>query len=92
VACHDEGYRATFTEWRDSIRRRADEIRAGLHAVYKRTLTDAEKAEAGKIEDALRTLDLDGSSGVHNYAFMDEYLTKMSAAVKVLLNPGGKRP
>jgi len=92
VACHDEGYRATFGEWRDSIRRRADEIRTGLHAVYKRTLTDAEKTEAGKIEEALRTIDLDGSVGVHNYAFLDDTLTKMTAAVKLLLGPGGIEP
>ena len=29
VACHDETYRATFGEWRDTIRRRVDEIRSG---------------------------------------------------------------
>ncbi|RPJ01932.1 MAG: hypothetical protein EHM31_04465 [Candidatus Aminicenantes bacterium] len=92
VACHDESYRAMFEEWRDSIRRRVDEIKAGLHAVYKRALTDAEKAEAGKIEEALRMIDLDGSLGVHNYAFLDDTLTKMTAAVKVLLNPGGEGP
>jgi len=89
VACHDESYRAMFGEWRETIRRRVEEIRASLHAVYKRALTDDEKAEAGRIEEILRTVDLDGSVGIHNYMFLDDYLTKTAAAVKVLLSPGG---
>jgi hypothetical protein len=89
VACHDEGYRAMFGEWRDEIRGRADGIRAALHAVYKRTLTASEKAETAKIEEALRTLDLDGSGGIHNYIFLDDDLTRMTETVKLLAGPGG---
>jgi len=88
VACHDEGYRATFGEWRDTIRRRVDEIRSGLHVLYKRTLTETEKVEAGKIEAALRTVDLDGSAGIHNFQFLDDYLTRMTASVKALTGQG----
>jgi len=88
VACHDESYRATFNEWRAAIRGRVDEIRAALHVLYKRPLTEAEKAEAGRIEEALRTVDLDGSAGIHNHLFLDEHLTKMTAAVKLLVGPG----
>jgi nitrate/TMAO reductase-like tetraheme cytochrome c subunit len=89
VACHDESYRGTFGEWRDSIRRRAEEIRTALHAVYRRALTAAEKDGAAKIEDALRAVDLDGSGGIHNFLFLDDYLTKAQEAVRVLLGPGG---
>lgn len=89
VACHDEGYRATFGEWRETVRRRVEEIRAALHILYKRTLTEAEKAAAGKIEEALRTFDLDGSAGIHNYMFLDDHLTKTLAAVRLLMGPGG---
>ncbi|OGD14995.1 MAG: hypothetical protein A2W20_01855 [Candidatus Aminicenantes bacterium RBG_16_66_30] len=88
VACHDENYRKTFTEWRDGVRGRVEGIRAGLHALYKRTLTDAEKAVVGRIEKALEMVGLDGSSGVHNYMFVDEYLTKLEAQIKSL--SGGK--
>jgi nitrate/TMAO reductase-like tetraheme cytochrome c subunit len=84
VACHDEKYRATFTEWRDGVRGRVEEIRSALHALYKGPLTDAEKTEVGRIEDALRTIDLDGSSGIHNYIFIDEYLTSLKGTVKSL--------
>jgi hypothetical protein len=84
VACHDEKYRATFTEWQDGVRGRAEEIRSALHALYKGPLTDAQKAEVRKIEEALQTIDLDGSSGVHNYLFIDDYLTRLSGAIKSL--------
>jgi hypothetical protein len=89
VACHDESYRAMFGEWRASISGRVDEIRAALHVLYKRPLTEAQKAEVGKIEEALRAVDLDGSAGIHNHMFLDEHLTKMTAAVKLLAGPGG---
>ena len=62
----------------------ADEARSALHILYKKPLTDPEKAEVSKIEEALRTIDLDGSSGIHNFLFIDEVLTKMSAAIKSL--------
>jgi nitrate/TMAO reductase-like tetraheme cytochrome c subunit len=84
VACHDEKYRATFTRWRDGVRGRAEEVRAALHALYKRPLTDPEKAEVRKIEEALQTVDLDGSSGIHNFTFIDEYLTKVTTSIKSL--------
>ena len=88
VACHDENYRKTFTEWRDAVRGRTERIRAALHDLYKRPLTDAGKAGVAKIEKALETIGLDGSSGVHNYLFVDEYLTKLEAQIKAL--GGGK--
>ena len=90
VACHDESYRATFEEWRGSLRRRVDEIRTVLHSVYKRSLTPSEKVEAGKIEDALRIFELDGSAGIHNFMFFDDTLTRTAAAVKLLAAPQGR--
>ena len=87
VACHDEKYRATFREWRDGVRGRAQELRTALHALYKRRLTDPEKALVQKVEEALRTIDLDGSSGVHNYMFIDEFLTKITSSLKSLGGP-----
>ena len=92
VACHDETYRATFTAWRDGVRGRAEEIRSALHALYKRPTTDPERVEIRNIEEALRTIDLDGSSGIHNSMFLDEYLTKMANSIKLLTdNQEGKK-
>jgi hypothetical protein len=84
VACHDEKYRTTFTEWRDGVVSRATEIRAALHGLYKRTLTDPEKAQVRRIEEALRMIDLDGSSGVHNYPYFDAVLTELARALTSL--------
>jgi nitrate/TMAO reductase-like tetraheme cytochrome c subunit len=92
VACHDENYRKTFTEWRDGVRGRVEAIRAALHALYKRSLTDAEKAVVGKIEKSLETIGLDGSSGVHNYMFVDDALTKLEAQIKSLSSGKDGRP
>jgi nitrate/TMAO reductase-like tetraheme cytochrome c subunit len=88
VACHDEKYKATFEEWRDDVRGRIDRIRTGLHALYKQALSDADKAVLAEIEKALNTVGLDGSSGVHNYMFVDDYLTGAEAKLKSL--GGGK--
>ncbi len=84
VACHDEAYRQTFSEWRDGVNGRVERIRAALHVLYKETLTDAAKEAVGKIERALETIRLDGSAGVHNYLFVDDYLTKLEAQLKSL--------
>jgi len=84
VACHDEKYRATFAEWRDGVRGRVERIRSALHALYKGTRTDADKAAIGEIERALDTVGLDGSSGIHNFPFIDDYLTKAEAKLKTL--------
>jgi nitrate/TMAO reductase-like tetraheme cytochrome c subunit len=87
VACHDEKYRATFTEWRNGVRGRVQEIRTALHALYKRPLADPEKAQVQKFEEALRTIDFDGSSGIHNYMFIDEFLTNTISSIKSLGSP-----
>jgi hypothetical protein len=84
VACHDEKYRVTFEEWRTGIRDRVERIRTGLHALYKQKLTDAEKAVLAEIEKALGTVSLDGSSGVHNYMFLDDDLAGAEAKLKSL--------
>ena len=88
VACHDEKYKATFEEWRNDVRGRVERIRAGLHALYKQALSDADKALLAEIEKAVDTVGLDGSSGIHNYMFIDEYLTGAEAKLKSL--SGGK--
>jgi nitrate/TMAO reductase-like tetraheme cytochrome c subunit len=84
VACHDEKYRATFAEWRDDVRGRVERIRTALHALYRGTLTDADKAVLGEVEKALETVGFDGSSGVHNYMFLQDYLTKAETKLRSL--------
>jgi hypothetical protein len=84
VACHDEDYRALFEEWRTTIGRLLTEVRAGLHEIYKEPLAEAVKAQVQAIERGLQALELDGSRGVHNYAFAEEFLTNAAKTIKSL--------
>jgi len=77
VACHDKNYEKTFQEWRDGTKKGMDEARAGLRGVDRAALSDAEKNELAAAESLLRALELDGSLGVHNHAFVEEALTKI---------------
>jgi len=84
VACHDENYRKTFADWRETTSRLAAELRAAVHEVYKRPLDEPAKARLKSAEDLLRLLDTDGSSGIHNYPFLEEALTAAAKTVKEL--------
>ncbi len=84
AACHDEAYRGTFEEWRTTVSRLLSEARAGLHELYKRPLIDAEKAQVRSIEKGLEALELDGSRGIHNFVFAEEFLTNAVKTIKSL--------
>ena len=84
VACHDENYRKTFQEWRDAIAKLAADLRAAVHEVYKQPLDEAAKAQLKPIEEILRAVETDGSTGIHNYPFLEEYLTAAAKTVKAL--------
>ncbi|HSA96656.1 MAG TPA: hypothetical protein VLJ16_11425, partial [Acidobacteriota bacterium] len=73
-----------FAEWRDGVRVRVERLRAALHVLYKQTLSDADKVLVGEIEKTLETVDLDGSSGVHNHMFVDDDLAKAEKKLKSL--------
>ncbi len=85
VSCHDENYRETFKDWQETVRARIDEIRTALHKLYKTPLTDAEKADLRKIESGFLAIENDGSSGIHNFPFIEEFLTKTLGAVNSLI-------
>ena len=84
IACHDENYRKTFDEWRETTRQRIAELRAAVHEAYKRAQDEPAKAKLKPAEDLLSFLDTDGSSGIHNYAFLEEALTAATKTVKEL--------
>jgi len=77
VGCHDKNYEKTFEGWRDGIQKMMGEARAALRALNRAALTDAQKTELAAVESLLRTLELDGSFGIHNHAFAEDALTKM---------------
>jgi len=77
AGCHDKNYGKTFQEWRDGTKKKMDEARSGLRGVDRAALSDAEKNEFAAAESLLRALELDGSLGVHNHAFVEEALTRI---------------
>jgi len=80
--CHEESYKKTFEEWQAAYR----ELRAGLEGALaekkKLSLSEEGKARLAEIERAVRKLDQDGSSGVHNSQFIQDVLTKLAEGVK----------
>ena len=80
--CHEESYKKTFEEWQAAYK----ELRAGLEAALSEkkalSLSQEGKARLTEIEKAMRELDQDGSSGVHNFQFIQDILTKLTKEIK----------
>jgi len=86
--CHDEEYGEIFTEWQNSVKELIDSVKASLKEKRKLTLSSEDKAQLLHIEKTLQKIELDGSSGVHNYSFVEETLTNLEKILTSL----GKRP
>jgi len=80
--CHEESYKKTFEEWQATYK----ELRAGLEATLaekkKLSLSEEGKARLAEIEKAIRKLDQDGSTGVHNSQFTQDVLTKLAKEIQ----------
>jgi cytochrome c553 len=80
--CHEESYKKTFEEWQATYR----ELRAGLKAALAekkmQSLSQEGKARLAEIENSVRKLDQDGSSGIHNSQFIQDILTKLTKEIK----------
>jgi len=82
--CHDEEYKDIFTEWQSSAKDLIDSVKASLKEKKKLSLTEEEKAQLLNIEKTLQKIELDGSSGIHNYSSIEEMLTKFQNILKSL--------
>lgn len=82
--CHEEAYRELFSEWQESTRQLLSSLRAELDGIGKDGLDEAARGRLREVERALRAVELDGSSGVHNYSFIEDLLTKLRQAVKLV--------
>ena len=47
-------------------------------------MDEAAKAQLKPIEEILRAVETDGSAGIHNYVFLEEYLAAAAKTVKAL--------
>jgi nitrate/TMAO reductase-like tetraheme cytochrome c subunit len=84
--CHDEEYKEIFTEWQITVKELIDSGKTSLKEKKKPTLSSEEKAQLLQIEKTLRKIELDGSSGIHNYSFIEETLTNINKTLKSLGN------
>ncbi len=80
--CHEESYKETFEEWQSSFRSLRDNLDAVLKEKRKLSLSPTERSRLEEIEKTLRTLTLDGSSGIHNSQFAEDILTKLVQSLK----------
>ena len=82
--CHEEGYEEMFVEWQSSVRELINSLKVSLKETRKISLTQEEKTQILNIERTLRSIELDGSSGIHNYLAIEELLTNFQKIIKSL--------
>ncbi|MFC2169974.1 cytochrome c3 family protein [Acidobacteriota bacterium] len=80
--CHEQEYKEMFFEWQSSIKQIKAELEIVLREKKKLSLSGEEKAQLLNIEKTLAQIRLDGSSGIHNYMFMEETLTNFKKIVE----------
>ena len=73
--CHDEDYGDIFLEWQNSAKNLMNSLKTSLKEKKKLSLSKEEKAKLLDIEQTIRKIELDGSSGIHNYSSIEEMLT-----------------
>ncbi|MGD9345210.1 MAG: cytochrome c3 family protein [Candidatus Aminicenantes bacterium] len=73
--CHEEEYEEMFTEWRASVRDLLASLTSLLKEKKERALTEQEKMTLQEAERTLHDIQLDGSTGIHNYIYVEEVLT-----------------
>jgi len=82
VDCHDEDYGEIFLEWQNSVKNLIRSLKTTLAERKKLSLSKEEKAKVLNIERALRNIEFDGSSGIHNYSKIEEMLTNFQKTLK----------
>jgi len=75
VDCHDEDYSEMYSEWQNSVKDLIRTLKNSLAEKKRLSLTKEEKAQLLEIEKSIKNIELDGSSGIHNYMSIEEMLT-----------------
>lgn len=75
--CHEEDYAEMFTEWQQSVKDLSQSLSSLLKEKRKLKLSEQEKITLREAERSLQNTSLDGSSGIHNYMYMEEMLTTL---------------
>jgi len=86
--CHEVDYSDMFDEWQKSIRELKNEAQLSLKEKKEVWLTDEEKEVLIKIKKVFDQIELDGSSGIHNFMFFEETLSEYKRILKELGKTG----
>ncbi len=74
--CHEEDYGDMFDEWQGSVKDLISSTQSSLNTARRRSgLSGEERQMLNKINQLLQKIKQDGSSGIHNYGFIEEILT-----------------
>jgi hypothetical protein len=82
VDCHEEEYGDMFLEWQNSVKDLIRPLRTALAERKKLSLSKEEQAQILNIEKSLEKIELDGSSGIHNYSAIEEMLTNFQKTLE----------
>ncbi len=84
VDCHEEDYSDIFLEWQKSVKDLIRSLNTSLKERKKLSLPKEEQAQLLNIEKSLKNIELDGSSGIHNYLTIEEMLTNSRKTLELI--------
>jgi len=82
VNCHEESYKKTFEAWQADYRELRASLETALAEKKRASLSEAGRARLADIENLVRKIDQDGSSGIHNSQFIQDILTKLAREIQ----------
>jgi nitrate/TMAO reductase-like tetraheme cytochrome c subunit len=82
--CHEEDYADMFDEWQSSYQSQIKAVADSIRAQQRAGLSEEGRRELAGLNRVLNRVRLDGSSGVHNAMFFDEFLSDLKSRVESL--------
>ncbi|UCC39972.1 MAG: cytochrome c3 family protein, partial [Candidatus Aminicenantes bacterium] len=80
--CHEEEYSEICFKWQNSVKDLIRSLKTSLAERKKLSLSREKIAQLLKIEKSLKNIELDGSSGIHNYMNIEEILTNFQKTLE----------
>lgn len=82
--CHDDEYREMFSDWQKTTRELLRRLTEKIAEKKKQGLSQENRRELGRIERIVWDIRTDGSTGIHNFMFIEELLSDLTAKVEAL--------
>lgn len=80
--CHDEDYSEMYIEWESSVKDLVQSLSSRLAGHKEMGLSVQDRRFLAQVEEFLEKIKTDGSSGIHNYLFIEEVLTNFDKRIK----------